>query len=66
MTQLNTIILRFGLFIDFTKAFDTVCHNISLRNLKIYSICGTANEWFHNYLANRKLYMLCTITPHPN
>ena len=41
-----------GLFIDFSKPFDTICHNILLR------IRGTANAWFRNYLANRKQYVM--------
>ena len=50
--------IMIGLFIDFSKAFETICHNILLRKLNIYGIRGTANEWFHNYLANQKQYVM--------
>ena len=46
-----------GVFLDFSKAFDTVDHSILIDKLKIYGIIGTNNEWFKNYLSNRKQYV---------
>lgn len=43
-----------GVFIDLTKAFDTVDHNILLATLDDMGIRGTANELFRHYLTNRK------------
>ena len=46
-----------GIFIDFSKAFDTVDHKLLLQKMKLYGIQGTANQWFHDYLSNRYQYV---------
>ena len=46
-----------GVFIDLSKAFDTVYHNILLKKLAIYGIFDTHLQWFRNYLTNRKQYI---------
>ena len=38
-----------GIFVDFQKAFDTVNHDILLKTLDHYGICGTTNAWFRSY-----------------
>ena len=43
-----------GVFIDLSKGFDTVDHNILLKKLEIYGISDTHLRWFRNYLSNRK------------
>ena len=42
-----------SIFIDFTKAFDTVKHDILIRKLNFYGIRGLINDWFNDYLSNR-------------
>ena len=42
-----------ALYIDLSKAFDTLSHTVLLSKIKSYSIKGLTLKWFEYYLFNR-------------
>ena len=46
-----------GLFIDLSRAFDTISHEILFDKLDFYGIRGVALTWIKNYLSERKQYV---------
>lgn len=52
-SRLHTI----GVFIDFSKAFDSINHSILLQKLSHYGVRGTSHKWFASYLSNRSQYV---------
>ena len=48
-----------GIFIDLSKAFDTIDHKYLVQKLERYGIRGSSNKLIKSYLSNRQQYTEC-------
>ena len=57
MSSINDGEIVLGVFLDLSKAFDTVNHDILLKKLHKYGIRGVVYDWFVSYLSERSQYV---------
>ena len=55
-----------GIFIDLSKAYDTLDHEKLLEKLALYGIQGVTHSWFKCYLTNRSQYTEINQETHGN
>ena len=46
-----------GIFLDFSKAFDTIDHSILIKKLPFYNFSSDACNLLESYLSNRKQFV---------
>jgi hypothetical protein len=57
LTDLDNGKYPISIFMDLSKAFDTLDHDILLHKLSYYGIRGTELKWFQSYLCNRNQFV---------
>ena len=57
VTALDCKLYTIAIFLDFSKAFDTVNKDIMLSKLDRLGFRGNVNKFFESYLSNRKMYV---------
>ena len=57
IAEMNNGQCPINIYMDLSKAFDTLDHSILLKKLEYYGICGLENKLLCNYLSNRHQYV---------
>ncbi len=56
MVEMDKNVIPINIYLDLSKAFDTLDHNILINKLSYYGINGIALKHFQNYLTDRKQF----------
>ena len=51
--------ISFSIYLDLSKAFDSLDHNVLLSKLNYYGIKNAASNWFKSYLTKHTQYVDC-------
>ena len=54
--------ISIAVFLDLSKAFDTLNHDLLLHKMERYGIMGVTLEWFRSYLHDRRIRVKCKPT----
>ncbi len=57
ITQMDNNEIPINIYLDLSKAFDTIDHNILKSKLEYYGIKSTSFQLFDSYLTYRKQYV---------
>ena len=57
LSDIDNKFLPVVVFMDLSKAFDTLDHTILIHKLQYYGITGIALNWYQSYLSNRLQYV---------
>ena len=50
-----------SVFLDLSKAFNTIPHDVLFVKLEKYGICGVCLDWFKSYLTGRQMRVKCVL-----
>ncbi len=59
LTDMDNSETPINIYLDLSKVFDTLNHEILLQKLNYYGVKDTSLNLFKNYLTDRKQYIVC-------